>query len=105
MTIRELLDELRARAQDEAARAYAGLRGNPSDSEALAEFIRPNLGNTPAPLKRWLEPIVAGAALLALLVVLSWGALNLAMLFLAAGVAYAIITFVFGIELDLNMPA
>jgi len=101
--LKELLADYGSRVRDEAARVRRTAR--PRDgSEALAAFIRPNLGPTPQPLRRVLEPIIAAAAALALAVLLSFGMFSFAGFFLAATLIYAIITYVFGIELDLNLP-
>ena len=102
--IRELLGDYGSRLRDEAARLRRTAR--PRDgNEALTAFIRPNLGRTPEPLRRILEPVVAAAAALALAVLLSFGMFSFAGFFVAATLIYAIITYVFGIELDLNLPS
>jgi hypothetical protein len=80
------------------------LRGAAGDS-ALSTFIRPNLGDTPAPLRRVLEPIVAASALLAMVVLAGFGALGFGAMLIAAGLIYLIITQVFGIQLDLVPPS
>lgn len=75
-----------------------------TDSKALAELLRPQLGAVPSPARRLLEPMVAAAAIAALASLASLGAASLAMLLLTAGLIYAILTVVFGIELDFSPP-
>ncbi|MEE8408786.1 MAG: hypothetical protein V3T05_04200 [Myxococcota bacterium] len=82
-----------------AERIWSDVKGEPPT--ALAHFLRPNLGRTPPAARRVLEPIVAASALLALVVLIGMGTLSLAAFFVAAVLMYAIVTFVFGIELDI----
>jgi hypothetical protein len=88
------------RLRDEAARLRQRLRDT-SGSQALSTFLRPNMGPTPAPLRRVLEPVVAVAALSLLATLLAAGALSFATLVLVAALVYAILTQVFGLELGL----
>ena len=71
-------DDVRARAERLADRLGT------DRPTALAHFIRPNLGPTPQPLRRILEPIVAAAALLALFVLGGAGMFTLAAFFVLA---------------------
>jgi len=105
------LRDAAARARDEARRIRAEadrlrsrVRGDAPTGGALAAFVRPDLGATPAPLRRVLEPLVAAAAAVALALLLGIGVFNFAMFFAAATLIYAILTYVFGIEFDLNLP-
>lgn len=101
--LREFLADYGSRLRDEAARVRRTARPR-SGNETLTAFIRPNLGPTPEPLRRVLEPVVAAAAALALAVLLAFGMFSFVGFFFAATLIYAIITYVFGIELDLNLP-
>jgi len=89
------------RVKSEATRLGAAFRSQATDSKALSLLLRPNLGPTPQPLRRLLEPVVAAAALSALVSLATVGAVSFAVLVAVAGVIYAILTYVFGLELDL----
>lgn len=82
-----------------AERIWSDVKGEPST--AMAHFLRPNLGATPPVARRVLEPIVAASALLALVVLIGMGTLSLTAFFVAAALMYVIVTFVFGIEIDI----
>ncbi len=99
MSWSDLVDELRQTAN----RWRAEIGGEPG-AKTLATFIRPNLGPTPAPVRRVLEPVVAASAMLALAVLSGIATINLALFMLCAGLVYLIVTYVFGVELDLNVP-
>ncbi len=91
------------RLKAEASRRGASLKDQTTDTRALAELLRPNLGATPRPRRRLLEPVVAIAAVSVLVSLASVGALSFATLVLVAGLIYAILTYVFGLELDLGV--
>ena len=91
------------RVRSEAERLRDRMRAD-SSTLTLAAFVRPNLGPTPDPLRRVLEPIVAASAAMALVVLLSIGVLSFGTFFVVASLIYAILTYVFGLELDLNVP-
>lgn len=99
---KDLFGDLADRMQQERIRMRRAF--SPTDSTALSEFIRPNLGQTPPALRRVLEPIVAVSALLALAVLTTMGALGFAVLFAAASLIYLILTYVFGLRLDMAIP-
>lgn len=100
MKIPEPFQSTYERLRAEAARLGATLKGQATDSKALAHFLRPSLGPTPRPLARVLEPVVAVAAALVLVSLVGIGAFSFATLVLVAGLVYAILTYVFGLELD-----
>jgi len=102
MTLRDDFARVARGLADEARRVWSETR--PNDNRALAEIFRPELGPTPEPLRRLLEPVVAVAALTALGALGGVGAAALAVLLLAGALAYLIITYVFGVELGLNVP-
>ena len=101
MTWRSQLEELSAQVWAEVDRLGRTVRSQ--NTTALAAFVRPELGATPAPLKRFLEPLVAALALSALVGLGAFGMVGFATLFLAASLIYLIITKVFGIELGLGL--
>jgi hypothetical protein len=72
--------------------------GQSARQAALTELVRPELGATPEPWRSLLEPLVAAAALGALVLLLAIGLGSLAALSLAAGLAYLILTRVFGLS-------
>jgi len=64
MTLRHDFTRVAAELREQARRAWGEVRTG--DSRALAELWRPELGSTPRPIKRLLEPIVAVSAMAAL---------------------------------------
>jgi hypothetical protein len=102
MTLFEALNQLKAALGTEAQRVVDAF--GRERSLALSQFLRPNLPPAPTPVRRLAEPIVAACALLALLVLGGIGLGSLLGLMLAAVATYAIITKVFGIELELGLP-
>ena len=85
---------------------WSKVRGhlNPKEPNTMMELFRPNLRATPAPAKRILEPLIASARLITLLFLAALALGNFAMLMVCSGLAYALLTEVFGIEIDLNLP-
>lgn len=75
-----------------------------SEGRALSTFIRPDLGPLPTPLSRLLEPLVAVLAGSVMAFFAALGMLHFGIFFACLSVVYLIITHVFGIELDLNLP-
>lgn len=73
-----------------------------AQNSQMLQLARPNVGPTPAPLRRFVEPVVAAAALSALTVLVLVGLSAAGLLFLAAGLIYGILTHVFGLEFDIN---
>ena len=102
MTLFEALLHLKTALSAEAHRIVDGQGGE--RSTALSQFLRPNLPPTPTPVRRLAEPVVAACALLALIALGLLGAISLLGLLLAAVATYAIITKIFGIELELGLP-
>ncbi len=97
--LRDTVDRLRA--EGERLRDRLGRGG---ETQALSQLLRPDLGKTPAPLRRVLEPVVAATALVVLASLLGMGAFGFATLALAAALIYLILTKVFGLELSLGTP-
>jgi len=96
------LGETVAQTAKHAEALWEKLRGERATT--FVALMRPQLGATPPPLRRVLEPVVAASALLALGVLISWGALSVGA-FLIAGLLIALILErVFGIEVDLEPP-
>ena len=102
MTLFEALNQLKAALAAEAQRVAQAVGGE--RSVALSQFLRPNLPPAVTPVRRLAEPVVAACALLSLFVLGVLGATSLLGLMLAALAIYAIITKVFGIELELGLP-
>ncbi|MBI5507493.1 MAG: hypothetical protein HY903_01950 [Deltaproteobacteria bacterium] len=100
MTLTDAWNELKARVADESRRVASRIGGD--QKLALSQLLRPNLPPYVEPLRRVAEPIVAAAALLALVVLGGLGALSVLGLMLALLLIYGIITQVFGIELELG---
>jgi hypothetical protein len=90
------LQRLRAQVHDIRARLT-----NDPQTRALSTFLRPHLGPTPAPLRGLLEPVVAAAAVSLLATLLMVGAFSFATLLAVLGLVYAILTYVFGVQLSL----
>jgi hypothetical protein len=88
----------------EATRLTAGWRVDGQETRPVVELMRPNLGTTPPPLRRVLEPVVAASAALALAALLGLGVVSFTLFLLAGALIYAILTKVFGLELGLEMP-
>jgi hypothetical protein len=103
MSLRDDVQKITAILREEADRAWHRLRSQ--DSKAMAQLWRPNLGPTPAPLRRMLEPAVAASGLFSLIALLGMGLTSLVALSVAAALVYLILTYVFGIELDFQMPS
>ena len=99
MKIPEPLRDTFERLRAEAVRIAGAVKGH-SENKALTELLRPNLGPTPEPLRRMLEPLVAACAVSVLAALLGVGAVSFAALVVVAALAYAILTYVFGLELD-----
>lgn len=100
------LQDAAKRLRDELRRLSHRVLG-PQHAEGttlMLELMRPNLGPTPLPLRRVLEPVVAACALVALVTLLGLGVASFTLFLLASALIYAILTQVFGIELGLNMP-
>ncbi|MBI3179771.1 MAG: hypothetical protein HYZ27_08925 [Deltaproteobacteria bacterium] len=100
MSLRERIHDAAVSARSLGAGLWRHVAG--SKSQALAHFIRPDLGGSA--LSRVMEPVVAASAMLALAVLVGVGALSLAGLLVAAALIYLIVTQVFGIELDIETP-
>ncbi len=77
---------------------------DPNHPNTMLELFRPNLRNTPTPAKRFLEPMIASISIIALFLLSALAVGNFTMLLACSGLAYALLTEVFGIEIDLNLP-
>ena len=71
----------------------------------LSTFVRPELGSVKEPWRRVLEPIVAASAAGALLALASIGFGAFVIFLISGALVYGILTFVFGIRLDVRMPS
>lgn len=103
------ISELLARLRSEAQRLRDTLGGdtpggNPAHRALMLQLARPNLGPTPQALRRILEPLVATAAALALVTLVGFGVASFTMFLLAGALIYTILTRVFGLELDFQVP-
>ncbi len=102
MSIRDQIKHAAEALRQEAERTWGGLEDR--DARAMAELLRPNLGSTPPSLRRVLEPLVAGAAFVALAALAGVSLAAFVALFVAAGLMYLIVTYVFGVELGFELP-
>ncbi|OGQ92070.1 MAG: hypothetical protein A2289_14295 [Deltaproteobacteria bacterium RIFOXYA12_FULL_58_15] len=102
MSLGDDLKKVASTLRQEASRIWGDLDG--PHSTALTQLLQPNLGPTPQPLRRVLEPVVAITALAALIGLTGFGMISALAMFCAAGLIYLILTFVFGIELGLDLP-
>jgi len=84
-----------------SARASAA-SSSTADTTAMAAMFRPDLRAAPDPLRRLLEPLIGILGMVALGGLLSLGLVSLASLLASAALIFALLTYVFGIELDLN---
>jgi hypothetical protein len=100
-----LIDDL-TRVANELREHARRLVGDPdaTRSRALTELWRPELPPAPAPLRRLLEPAIATAALTAIGALAGVGLVALVVMLAAGALIYLIITYVFGIELGLDLP-
>lgn len=73
--------------------------------KALSLFVVPDMGPMPSPWRRIVEPVIALVSAAALLALSTIGISGLLMFVLAGALAYGIIALVFGVRLDLQMPA
>ena len=96
---------------DSLRSALAGIRtragrlsGAGAQTTALSQFLQPELPPSLEPWRRIVQPVVAGAAVCTLLLLLASGAVSLAVFMAAAGLIYAILTRVFGIDFELAGP-
>lgn len=74
------------------------------DDRRLRALMRPELGRTPQPVRRILEPMIAVVAAAVLIWLAVTGAVAMAALFAVLGLAYLILTHVFGLHLELSTP-
>ncbi len=95
---KQLANETRRRLE----RIQDRVAGDGTKTTALAELIRPELRETPANFRWILEPAVAVLAMAAILLLVGIAGLGSIALIFSAAAIYAIITFVFGIRLDVN---
>ena len=74
------------------------------EQNALSQFVRPDFGGASLPARTVLEPVVALSALVGLAASLGLGLVSFVGMLLAGWIIYAILTYVFGLELDIAMP-
>jgi hypothetical protein len=98
-SLRSVMGELRRRAHILKDQWNQGRRAT------VLQLVRPQLGDTPPLLRPVLEPLVAFSAATVLAGLVAAGALSLAAFVLAGAMIYAILTYVFGIDVDLRVPA
>jgi len=68
------------------------------------ELFRPQVNVASRPARRFLEPLIAATALFVLLVLSAISLGNFGMLVLCSGIAYTVLTQVFGLDLALDLP-
>lgn len=94
----------RREADHWARRAAHNKVGQGPANSTMLELFRPNIGGTPPHLRRFVEPLVAASAVLALMTLGALGIISFALFLLAGALIYAILTKVFGIELGIELP-
>ena len=100
-----LLNDTTGRARDVSRQVLERFTGvSESDQRALSQFVRPDFGGTSLPARPLLEPVIAVAAVLLLAGSAGLGLVSFAGMLLAGWIIYAILTHVFGLELDIAMP-
>lgn len=120
MNLRRQLNERLLRARDRAEQVISGtveraesvarqtinrFTGvSESDQRAISQFVRPDLGGTQLPARPFLEPVIALSAAIALAATAGLGLVSFAGLLIAGWIIYAILTHVFGLELDIAIP-
>lgn len=77
---------------------------NESDHRALSQFVRPQFAGNPLPGRSLLEPALAVAAISVLIGTAGLAAVSIAGVLIAGWIIYAVLTHVFGLELNLAMP-
>lgn len=105
MKIFDALNEAARLWRREADRWSRRAMGGGGPSGTMLELMRPTVGaHAPVNVRRFVEPLVAVSALLALLTLGALGIISFALFLLAGALIYAILTKVFGIELGIEMP-
>ena len=74
------------------------------ETRTALELFRPSLHTVPLPTRRYMEVLVAGTALFLLLALGAIATGNLVILVLCSGLAYTIISQVFGLDIELGLP-
>lgn len=93
------------RAEDVARQTLNRFTGvSESDQRAISQFVRPDFGGTQLPARTLLEPVIAVTAALALAATAGLGLVSFAGMLIAGWIIYAILTHVFGLELDIAIP-
>ena len=77
-------------------------RWQSASSSELVAFARPQMGAMPSPLRPILEPIIAVSSLLALMMLSGIGLASVTVLLAVSALIFAIMTQVFGIEIDID---
>lgn len=101
----ELLNDTTGRAREASRQMLNRFTGfSEPEQRALSQFVRPDFGGKSLPARPLLEPLVAVSAVMVLAMSLGLGLLSFAGMLIAGWIIYAILTHVFGLELDIAMP-
>ena len=101
-SVSQILERFRTEAE-RLKSLWDGQAGN-APRALVTQLIRPDLGPMPPTLRRFVEPVVALVAAATLVALLGMGTVCFTLFVLAGALMYAILTRVFGLELDVQMP-
>ena len=97
-SLRDMIGELRHRT------AHIRDQWRQSQHTTVLHLVRPQLGDTPRALRPVLEPLVAIGAATALAGLVGAGVISMAAFLVAVALIYAILTYVFGIDIAMRVP-
>jgi hypothetical protein len=88
-----------------ARHRLGGLFGqSPQSKSLMVSLMTPELPGTPAAMRSILQPIVAALAVTAMGAIAGVGAMSFTVFLIAGALLYAILTYIFGIDLAMQMP-
>jgi hypothetical protein len=83
---------------------FVDARNHGKPAQNLGFFLKPELGASPSSLKRFFQPLVAVTALGLLLGLAAITTFHFIIFILASVLMYWIVTLIFGVQIDLNIP-
>lgn len=102
----KLRDELRngiAHLRHKARRIKDQVTGN--QQSTMVHLMRPQLGDVPPSWRPVIEPLVAVGAGAVLMCLMGIGLMSLTVFVVVGALIYAILTYIFGIDLAVQVPA